>query len=101
MNNLSREDFLATVRPEDMEGDLRDVAEHCGIENAVRLWNTFQGARLNIPKQALKKAAVRYIRAHYDGTNIVELVRATGFAERFIYEVVGSAPTKNDQYRLV
>jgi hypothetical protein len=94
MNNLSREDFFATVRLEDMDGDLRDVAEHCGIENAVRLWNTFQGARL-------KKAAIRYIRERYDGTNIVELVRATGFAERFIYEVVGSAPVKNDQYRLV
>lgn len=99
-DKLTRNDFLATVRPEDLDGHLREVAEHCGVDVAVRLWGPFQGSTLSIPKQALKKAAIRYIREHYDGNNMVDLVRATGFAERFVYEAVSTGTIKHDQYTL-
>ncbi len=99
--NISREAFYATVRPDDLEGHLREVAESCGMEFAIRLWETFQGATITIRKQALKRAAIRYIREHYDGNNIASLVRATGFAERFVYEAITTGTIKNDQYKLV
>jgi len=94
---VTREDFYATVLPDDLEGHLREIAEYCGMDVAVRLWETFPGATLTIRKQALKRAAIRYIREHYDGTNAAALVRATGFAERFIYEAVATGTIKNDQ----
>ena len=101
MNNITREAFYATVQPDDLEGHLREIAEYCGMEAAVRLWETFPGATITIRKQALKRAAIRYIRANYDGNNVAALVRATGFAERFVYDVIATGAIKHDQHRLV
>jgi|GEM_PF-2320959 len=98
---LGREDFLATVTPEDLDGDIGLVAEQCGVEVAVRLVMRVGGTQLSIPKYALKRAAIRFIRAHYDGTNVKTLALATGMTERFVYDAVASSPLKNDQYRLV
>ncbi|GAB6035856.1 hypothetical protein JCM15519_04150 [Fundidesulfovibrio butyratiphilus] len=94
---ISREAFYATVQPDDLEGHLREVAEYCGVETAIRLWEFFPGATISIRKQALKQAAVRYIREHYDGNNVAALVRATGFAERFVYDVAAASAIKPDQ----
>lgn len=98
---LGREDFLATVTPEDLEGDIGLVAEQCGIDVAVRLVLRVGGTQLSVPKYALKRAAIRFIRAHYDGTNAKILALATGMTERFVYDALANAPIKNDQYRLI
>ncbi|WP_428562338.1 MAG: Mor transcription activator family protein [Solidesulfovibrio sp. DCME] len=98
---LGRDDFLNTVTPDDLEGDIALVAEQCGIDVAVILVMKVGGTQLSVPRYALKRAAVRYIRAHYDGTNAKILALATGMTERFVYDAVASAPVKNDQYRLV
>lgn len=96
-----REDFLASVTPEDLDGDIGLIAEQCGLDVAVQLILRVGGTQLSVPKYALKKAAVRYIRAHYDGTNAKALVMATGMTERFVYEVVANAPVRKDQYSLL
>lgn len=98
---ITREAFVATVTPEDLGGDIGLVAEQCGVDVAVQLVQRMGGTQLSIPKYALKRAAIRYIRAHYDGANAKLLVLATGMTERFVYEAVATAPVKNDQCRLV
>ena len=98
---LGREDFLGTVTPEDLEGDIALVAEQCGIDVAVTLVMKVGGTQLSVPKYALKRAAIRFIRERYDGTNAKVLALATGMTERFVYDTVANAPVKNDQYRLV
>ena len=99
--NITREDFLATVHPEDLEGDIGLVAEQCGLEVAVSLVRAMGGTQLSVPKFAFKRAAVRYIRDRYDGTNAKLLALATCMSERFVYDAVANAPIKNDQHRLV
>ena len=94
---LGRDDFLATVTPEDLEGDIGLVAEQCGIDVAVNLVMKVGGTQLSVPKYALKRAAIRYIRAHYDGTNAKKLAMATGMTERFVYDAVATAAIKKDQ----
>jgi hypothetical protein len=98
---LSRDDFLATVTPEDLGGDMGLVAEQCGVDTVVRLVARLGGMQLSVPKYALKRSAIRYIRAHYDGTNAKVLAMATGMTERFVYDAVATGTVKNDQYRLV
>lgn len=92
-----REDFLATITPEDLEGDIGLIAEQCGVRVAVMLVQRVGGTQLSVPKYAFKRAAVRYIRAHYDGTNAKALALATGMTERFVYDVVANAPVRKDQ----
>lgn len=98
---LGRDDFLATVTPEDLNGDLAIVAEQCGLDVAVRLVQHMGGTQLSLPKYALKRTARRFIRTHYDGTNAKMLALATGMTERFVYDVVATGTTKNDQHRLL
>lgn len=97
---LSREDFLGTVTPEDLTGDIGLVAEQCGLDVAVRLATHMGGTQLWLPKYAFKRAAIRYVRAHYDGTNAKVLALAIGTTERFVFDVVSDAPVKKDQYQL-
>ena len=96
-DNAMRNDFLATVTPEDLEGDIGLVAEQCGIDVAVNLVMKVGGTQLSVPKYALKRAAIRYIRTHYNGTNAKLLAIATGMTERFGYDVVSTAAIKKDQ----
>lgn len=95
--SLGREDFLATITQADLEGDMGLAAEQCGLDVAVRLVLHMGGTQLSIPKYALKRAAVRYIRAHYDGSNAKILALATGMTERFVYDAVATATVKKDQ----
>jgi len=98
---LNREDFLATVTPEDLTGDIGLVAEQCGLDVAVRLILHMGGTKLCVPKYALKRAAIRFIRANHDGSNTKLLALATGMTERFVQDVVSDAPIKRDQYQLI
>jgi hypothetical protein len=98
---ISREKFVATVTPEDLGGDIGLVAEQCGVDVAVQLVQRMGGTQISVPKYALKQAAIRYIRAHYDGSNAKLLVLATGMTERFVYDALATAPVKADQCRLV
>lgn len=98
---ISREDFLSSVQSEDLGGDMGIVTEQCGLDVAVRLVQRMGGTQISVPKYALKRAAVRFIRARYDGTNAKALALATGMTERFVYEAVATATIKNDQHRLV
>ena len=93
----SRDDFLATVTPEDLDGDIGLVGEQCGLDVAVSLVVRLGGTKLSVPKYALKRAARRYIRAHYDGTNAKILALATGMTERFVYDAVATGTLKKDQ----
>ena len=99
--DISREEFLGTVQPEDLGGDMGLVASQCGLDVAVRLVQAMGGTQLSVPKYALKKAAVRFIRANYTGVNAKSLALATGMTERFVYDAVATATIKNDQHRLV
>ena len=98
--DISREDFLGTVQPEDLGGDMGLVASQCGLDVAVRLVQAMGGTQLSVPKYALKRAAVRFIRAQYDGTNAKSLALATGMTERFVYDAVASGTIKKDQQLL-
>jgi len=96
----SREDFWATITPEDLDGDVGLVAEECGMDVAVQLVAAMGGTKLSVPKSAFKRAAVRYIRARYNGTNAKILAMATGMTERFVYDVVSTSAIKKDQNML-
>lgn len=95
-----QQEFLAQVTIDDLSGDIRIVAELCGLDVAVRLIQKMGGTQPSVPRYALSRAAVRFIRARYDGTNANILALATGMRERFVFETVAQDPKKRDQYTL-
>ena len=94
-------DVVALIEPDQIEGDLKLVAEQCGLDVAVRLHAGMAGCLVNVRKSAFKAAVERYVRQHYDGRNVQQLATRCGLTERAIYAIVAAAPIKNDQHRLV
>lgn len=94
-------DVLALVTVDDLEGDLKLVAEQCGLPVALSLFEGMAGCVVNVRKTAFKRALDRYVREHYDGRNANLLATRCGLTERAIYDIVAKAPIKNDQHLLV
>jgi Mor family transcriptional regulator len=94
-------DLAAMVEPDDLTGDLALVAQECGLDVAVKLWEGMKGTVVNVPKNGLQRVVMRYVRKFYNGRNASELAVRCGISERQVYAILEDAPIKNDQYRLV
>ena len=94
-------DLAAMVAPEDLTGDLALVAQECGMDTALKLWDGMKGTVVSVPKNGLRRAVERYVRTYYTGRNASELAVRCGISERQVYAILEGAPVKNDQYRLV
>jgi Mor family transcriptional regulator len=83
--------WLDGLTPEDLpEGDLRLVAELCGVDVAVSLAEHMGGVQLYVPSAAglISRKKHEYIVRHFDGSNCKELAVATGYSERWVYEIL-------------
>lgn len=61
---MMRDDLYDEIEMDDLNGDLRDIAEQCGLDVAVQIMKKFGGAQLSIPRTAHYGFARRFIQRH-------------------------------------
>lgn len=77
------------IRPEDLPGDLSDIANTLGMEVAVRVAEEFGGGHLYVPQaeSVMSRAKKRFIKANRQ-MEPRELARTTGYSERQVYRII-------------
>ncbi len=76
------------LAPDLLSGDERLIAEYCGIDTLISLWENLAGLNLYISGAPIMKARKRYIQTFYNGRNAKELAALLGVSDRFVYQVV-------------
>ena len=87
--------WLEGLKPEDLPGDLQLVANECGIDIAIRLAEKMGSVSIYIrPIDSLIAAKKEdYIVKKFNGINHKELAIATGYSERWVYEILDRRAT--------
>lgn len=79
-------EFFEKMTVDDLPGgDIRIVAERCGLDVALKLLWECDGLQLYIPKNAKSQIIKKYIYSSYDGKNSKQLAAETGYSEPHIY----------------
>jgi hypothetical protein len=92
LNDLEIEDELY--------GDLKLVYEWCGKDVLQKLWEHFPSMSIYVTTKPLDKLKRRYIRKHWNGTNLKQLCSSLGVSERFVYDVLEERNQLPDQQYL-
>jgi hypothetical protein len=70
-------------------GDLELIAEFCGIDTLIKLWENFPSMSLYISVKPLHELRRRYIQKFYDGPrDLHRLAVKLGVSDRFMYETL-------------
>ncbi len=87
---MSDRKWFEGMRPEDLPGDLELVARECGMEVALSLAEKMGSVSIYIrPLDGLiSRKKEDYILRNFDGSNHKELAIATGYSERWVYEIL-------------
>lgn len=84
------EGIVENLTMDDLQEQHKVYAEVIGVENVIKLSETFGGSSFYIPKkqELVKNRIFRAISEEYDGTNIRELCMKYDVAESTVYKVV-------------
>lgn len=84
------EGILETLSVEDLQEQHREYAKVIGVENIVKLSESFGGSSFYIPKkqELVKNRVFRAISEEYNGANIRELCAKYDVAESTVYKVI-------------
>ncbi len=67
----------------------QELIEIIGFENTLKIYNTYNGQQLLLPKRLYSKEYVEMkVKEEYDGTNIKKLAQKYSYTERWIYDKV-------------
>lgn len=86
---MHSENWLKNLQIEDIpEGDIKLIAELCGLDTAVNLLENLPGITIFIPVTVIKKLKDTYISKTYDGTrySIRRMALDLKVTERQIYK---------------
>ncbi|QII11226.1 hypothetical protein KsCSTR_18470 [Candidatus Kuenenia stuttgartiensis] len=91
--------WLDNLTPEDFAGDLRLVADHCGVEVARSLAEKLKSIPIYIRpiEDVIGKRKELYIVKNFHGDNYTELAIATGFSERHVRKLINKHRTEERQ----
>ena len=87
MTRISFKEYLKTIEPSDLPGDLGYIAEHAGVKVAIIIMELFSnGVTLSIPKSALKKIKDKYILQNCNGSRneLLYYAKQTGYTDRYV-----------------
>jgi len=79
-----------------LDGDPKDIAECCGVEVLISLWENFPKMSLYISTGSIKKAQRQYVRKFFNGVNAREIARELNVSERFIYKVAAGEELEDE-----
>ena len=86
-------EFIEKMTIDDLPGgDIRIVAERCGLDVALKLLWECDGMQLYISKTAKSQIVRKYICDNYDGKNSKQLAVETGYSEPHIYNILKNNP---------
>jgi hypothetical protein len=71
-----------------LSGDLRIIAESCGMDVLIKLWEECPSLSLYISTVPLNEARKLYARRNYNGSNAKMLALKLGVSERFVFQAV-------------
>ena len=76
---------------DDLQEQHRQYAEVIGIDNLLRLSDTYGGTSIYIPqrRELLKNRTYNAIYREFDGSNVDQLVKKYGGSKSTIYKIVG------------
>lgn len=81
---------MSAFRLEDIpDGDLKEIADKCGLDSALLVWQHFPGSQLYIPK-ADDVRRTKHVLDHYNGHNVRDLARTLHISERAVYQILQS-----------
>ena len=91
-------DWLSEIEFMDLlTNDTALIAEYCGVEVLLRLWENLPSMNLFISTKPLTEAKKRYVRKFYGKIEVKKLAATLNVSERFVYECVSSTEEKDDR----
>ena len=89
---------IETMSIEDLPNDdLRDVAEVCGIEIALRIMKKLSGSHIYVPHNSFSKIAFKFIVENFDGSNAKKLSQVTGISLCHVYTIIRNEDKKRSE----
>jgi Mor family transcriptional regulator len=79
--------------------DLKDLANVCGIDMAIKLLQGLNGIHIYIPKDGFRKVVERFVIQNFDGTNAKKIALACDISEVHVYEIVRKEDAKKSENR--
>lgn len=77
------------MQPSDFVSVYCEIAELVGVENAVKIYEHFRGQQMAFPTRIYSIQYVeKYVKEHYDGTNIREFTQKFSYSERRIRQLL-------------
>lgn len=89
MNGV-RQEWTKDLTPDDFPGDLRLVAQECGVTVALLLAERMRGTQLYITSadRILMPRKEAFVLDHMGDMSVKELALATGLSERQVYNIL-------------
>ena len=86
-------DWIKEIKIEDLPERYQEIALIVGLEHTLKLAEYFgkQGVYFVSIDSLIRQKKETYIRKHFNGRNHKDLARATGYSERWIYEILKAA----------
>ena len=98
MSNANYEIYLDHIQIDDFTGDMQDIAEQVGVENALKIVELFGGLEVHFPvlKSVTRKARERvvckeYCEQHY---SFNEIARRHGLSVVWVRKIIKDNLTK-------
>jgi Mor family transcriptional regulator len=90
--------WLEDIEIEDLlSGDTELIFRLCGKEVLVSLWESLPPISLYLSRKPLEEARKRYIRKHFDGSNVKALAVTLDVSERHVYKVIRADNAKKQR----
>ena len=85
--------WMEDLKPEDLPGDLKIVAQGCGMDVALSLAEKMGGVQIYIRpvEKLVSRKKEEYVRKHFTGRNHKELAVATGYSVPWVYKILSKA----------
>ncbi|MDQ7799539.1 MAG: Mor transcription activator family protein [Candidatus Edwardsbacteria bacterium] len=92
-------EVIGDVKLEDMpNGDMKMVAEYCGVDTAVQLMSQMGGLTIYIPTGIYKAKVEQYVRRNWRKIETKRLALACNVSEKYVYNLIRRA--KEDEAQL-
>lgn len=69
-----------------LSGDMRIIADSCGMDVFITLFEEFRKSRIHFSEAALAPMKIEYIKKHYNGKNARELSKILDVGIEYIYK---------------
>lgn len=95
MNWIKKIDYNKFIK-----GDLKILLDIIGIDNFIKLYETFAKTAVYFSEKPIMEMKQEYIRKYFGTMNVKELARMLGVSERLIFKVAAQRIVPNSQQNL-